>query len=104
MKAWEALVEARIRDWQERKAKGEERVAQHASFESLESQLFDEIVEYLHRAEKSDPVESGELARQAEQLRIRLAIILEKNGLPLIARQLDERIREALTGAKSKAR
>lgn len=94
MRAWDQLIEARIRDWQERKRRGEAPPADAGGpVESLESQLFDEIVKLRRSARaQRDPAEKRELLARAESLRIRLSVLLEKQGLHLLAESLDARI------------
>lgn len=94
MRAWDQLIEARIRDWQARKQRGDEQPREsEAPVDSLESQLFDEVVKLRRRAhEEADPERRRALLDEAERLRIRLSVLLEKHGFHLLAKSLDERI------------
>lgn len=101
MSAWDQLIEAKIRDWQERQRRGEapRTTADLAPVESLETQLFAEIIELRRRARDTPVgVQRHDLLRQCEELRTRLSVLLEKHGLPLLARSLDQRIEAALAG------
>lgn len=101
MRAWDQLIEARIRDWQTRKQRGEAQPAASAPVDSLESQLFDEVVKLRRRAaEQKDPARERALLEEAERLRIRLAVLLEKHGFHLLAKSLDERIEAELRSAE----
>jgi hypothetical protein len=94
VRAWEQLIEARIRDWQERRRRGEAPSTDGAGkVDSLETQLFDEVVKLRRLArEQTDPAQQRETLAQAENLRIRLSVLLEKQGLHLLAESLDARI------------
>ena len=99
-RAWDQLIEARIREWQERKRRGEELPRDPSGpVDSIETQLFDEVVRLRRSArEAADPQRRDRLLDQAEQLRIRLAILLEQNGYHRLADNLDERIAAAVRG------
>lgn len=94
---FEILAEARIRDWQRRKERGEHNTTTPNSMgESLEAQLLHQITELIARRSQSDPAERLRLDREARDLEIRLMVTLEGNGLPLAARRIAaelERIR-----------
>lgn len=96
---FEILAEARIRDWQRRKDRGElEAAAPDSVGDSLEAQLLHQITELIARIPQSDPAERLRLDREARNLEIRLMVTLEGNGLPLAARRIAaelERIRAA---------
>ncbi len=98
MRAWDQLIEARIKDWQERRKRGEAQPASGGGpVESLETQLFDEVVKLRRSAsEQTDSAEKRELLARAESLRIRLSVLLEKQGLYLLAESLDARIEAAV--------
>jgi hypothetical protein len=91
------LAEARIRDWQVRKAANEEiRAPSDGGAESLEYQLLQRIVALIDDAERAAPEERLRLEREVGQLEIRLMVTLEGQGLPLAARRIAgeiERIR-----------
>ena len=91
------LLEARIRDYHQRKAKGELRPApeggQAAGKQSLEGALLGEAQE-LRRQAESETREGAkaELLEQARRREIQLSVLLERSGRPLAARLLAERL------------
>jgi hypothetical protein len=92
--AFQILAEARIREWQERKARGEELPsAPLEPGDSIESQLFDHAVALRRQAhDEESAVERERLLREAEDTRLRLVVILEQACLPLLAQSLDARL------------
>jgi hypothetical protein len=101
---WQNLAEARIREWLSRPP--EERLRTEFPLEPykpLELQLMDAILE-LDRLvrEKAAPEEIPLLRRQAENLMVRLLVLLEHEGRPLTAREFQER-RAALWRAPATA-
>lgn len=91
------LAEARIRDWQVRKAAGEATsVPSDGIGDSIEHQLLQRIVALIEAAERATPEERSRLEREARQIEIQLMVTLEGQGLPLAARRIAgelERIR-----------
>ncbi|HMA95129.1 MAG TPA: hypothetical protein VKP30_20705 [Polyangiaceae bacterium] len=86
---FEILAEARIRDWQRRKDRGElPSTVPDAPGESLELQLLHQITELIARIPHAEPAEQVRLERESRNLEIRLMVTLEGNGLPLAARRI----------------
>lgn len=94
---FELLAEARFRDWERRRQRGEtSQTSTDEVGESMESQLLHRIVELLRQAACAGDRERRELERSARNLEIQLMISLEANGYPLAARRIAaelERIR-----------
>jgi len=90
MDAWSALAEARIRDWQNRVATGEAKAAPPLQLESMEGQLFKEILRLRLLAHERKS-ERASLLRKADDLRIQLMMLLETDR-PLLAQMLNARL------------
>ncbi|MGM0557841.1 MAG: hypothetical protein ACQEVA_15760 [Myxococcota bacterium] len=104
MGTWDSITEARIKEWQERRAEesGADEKANTPVFETVESQLFDEIVAARAAArEVDDPAERNALLTRAKRTRVRLMVLLEKGGFPLLARSLQQRLDEAVRDSRS---
>lgn len=88
----EILAEARIREWQQRRAAGETDPKTGETGEtggdSLESQLLQSIVELIEHAAQAQEEDRCQLERAARDVETRLMVILESNGLPLAARRI----------------
>ena len=89
------LAEARIADWQRRVAAGEvSRDAEPLPMDTIENQLFKEILALFDRARPLQGDERAALLREANRLRMQLIIGLEKTN-PMAAAQLDDRLARA---------
>jgi len=89
------MAEAKIRDWQRRKERGEVRSVPEAQLEGLESQLYREVVsEREAAAAASDPAVKQAHLDRAEAVRIRLMVILEKGDRPLLREAFEELLKE----------
>jgi hypothetical protein len=94
----ERMAEANIRDWNRRKAAGQTGSARPLmdDFDSLESQLFKEVLALHAQAHAvADPDEAARLRRKAADARIRLLVTVEKDR-PRLAQVLDARLTQAL--------
>ncbi len=95
MNPWRTMAEARIRDWQRRKERGEVRGVPEAQLEGLESQLYNEVVrERELAAAAATPAQRQAHRDRAEAARIRLMIILEKGERPLLREAFEELLKE----------
>lgn len=90
MDVWAALAEARIREWQNRRAKGEATAEPPLQLVSLEGQLFKEILR-LRLLAHERVSERAALLGKAENLRIQLMMSLETDR-PLLAQMLNARL------------
>lgn len=92
MDIWTALAESRIREWQERSARGDVSRKPPVVLESLEGQLLKDILRLRLMAHaQSDDAERKLLLRKAEDLRIRLMITLEPER-PLLAQMINAKL------------
>ena len=100
MGSWDSIAEAKIKEWQQRKRDGEESEDSGESgptVESIETQLFDKIVAARRAARETDDAqERAALLEYAKKTKIRLMVLLEKGGFPLLARSLEQRLDEAI--------
>ena len=95
MNPWQMMAEARIRDWQRRKERGEVRSVPDAELESLEGQLYNEVTRAREAAAAAtDPLERQAQLDHAEATRIRLMVILEKGDRPLLLEAFEELLKE----------
>jgi len=102
MGIFDLLVEARIREWQERSPEEKQQAAEHAvtitGDEPLEVQLFKEVIALRKAAQKTpEQAAKDELLAKAGKLQLQLMVVLEQSGRPLAARQVAENIRLNLT-------
>lgn len=90
------LLEARIRDFQQRKAQGDVRPAPKTTAGgSLESTLITEIRDLRKQAKETDDAdEKAALAAESQALVTQLSVLLESSGRPLAARLLADRLNE----------
>ncbi len=96
---WQAIAEARYKEWKRRREAGDAAplARETPPAESIESQLFEEARSLKAAASRTgDPEERDALLKQADKVRIRLMVMLEKNGYPLLARTLQERLDAAV--------
>ncbi|HET9954022.1 MAG TPA: hypothetical protein VFQ61_05945 [Polyangiaceae bacterium] len=103
--ALDILAEARIRDWQRRKASGECAVqstgraaplAHDAG--TLQTQLLQRVLELLERAARAEPEERAKLDSTARELETRLMVLLEDEGLGLAARRIAAQLEQRRAG------
>jgi hypothetical protein len=106
MKLWDVLAEAKIREWLERRRKEAEEGSPSDTdpadsdkgglmdnAKSIEMQLFDEALEARRAARATDdPAARDALVEKSKKAQIRLMVILEKNGFPLLAKSLQDRL------------
>jgi hypothetical protein len=99
MNPWDIIAEAKIRDWQRRKEAGEvseeepDVGLEAGEGKSIERQLFEEARSARKAArDTEDPAEREALLERSNKARIRMMVMLEKNGFPLLARQLQQRL------------
>lgn len=94
------LTEARIRDFNRRKEAGETRpAAERDEGGSLESMLFDEVVELQRQLRRAnDSRRAAELRQRIRSLETRILVSLESSERPLMARIMAERLRELSRG------
>lgn len=101
----EFLAESNIRDWQRRVAAGEAQATggQSTQIESLEAQLFKEIVD-LHGAALTadDPAEKARLVSKARGLRVQLLICVERDR-PRLAQALDAQLGVAIQALREQS-
>lgn len=103
------LTEARIRDFNRRKEAGETSPAPEKSDGrgggSLESILFDEIVELRQQLrDTEDKKAAKELKLKISALETQLLVSLESTGRPLLAQIMAERLREVDRREKHKTK
>jgi len=99
MNPWRIMTEAKIRDWQRRRESGEVSLdnpgAETPSFDSLELQLLQEVLRLSREARAcDDPLQATALRREAASIRVRLMIIIEQSGRPLLMKTIEERLRQ----------
>jgi hypothetical protein len=93
MSSWNHIIEARIRDWQERRRQGLITPPPPKVNTSLEAQLFDEVITLLRAANAAEGDEEREwMEKRAEEMKLRLLVLYEKYKRPMLARTLSERI------------
>ena len=106
MGIFDLLVDARIREWQERSPEQKSREVAEAlvitGTEPMEVQLFKEII-MLHKSagKISDQSEQNEVLETANKLQVQLMVVLEQSGRPLAAQQVAENIRQHLSEVNS---
>jgi hypothetical protein len=93
------LLEARIRDFRQRKLEGKTRPAPESTGgESLEATLMTEIRDLRKRArEAEDEAEKKSILGEAQKLETQLMVLLESTGRPLAARLIADRLRATAT-------
>jgi hypothetical protein len=95
MNPWQRMAEAKIRDWQLRKERGELRSVPDAALESLEGQLYNEVIRAREAAATAtDPRERQAHRDRAEAARIRLMVILERGDRPLLREAFEKLLEE----------
>jgi hypothetical protein len=95
MSILERLAEVRMQDWNRRQARGEvspEPDAPVGSGETLETQLLADAIDLLERAAGARDDERARLVAEAQALELRLMVSLERQGLPLVAKRMEQDI------------
>ncbi|QDG51442.1 hypothetical protein FIV42_12015 [Persicimonas caeni] len=103
MKLWDLLAESKIREWTKRRE--EKRTAGELELDesdeaplledakSIESQLFDEARAARHQARQcEDPEERDALLERSKKAQLRMMVLLERGGYPLLARSMENRL------------
>jgi hypothetical protein len=95
MSIFERLAEVRIQDWNRRQARGEvpaEPDAPLGTGETLETQLLADAIDLLERAAGARDAERARLVAEAEARELRLIVSLERQGLSLVAKRMEQEI------------
>ena len=94
MNIFEALTEARIREWKQRKQVAPDEDAVLVPSESYEQQLLQQIVVLIEGSGASAPDDRTLKLNEARDLEIQLMASLEKRGLTLTAKRITDELSE----------